>query len=77
VAAAGEFVHALVAHLPELEPSVDQLDGLLVALDGHDDQVLDECLALFQGLPDLEFAVVGVEEVIDVLHVDLHEGDAD
>jgi hypothetical protein len=32
---------------------------------------------VLHGLTDLKFAVGGVEEVVDVLHVDLHEGNTD
>lgn len=50
---------------------------MLVVLDRDNDKVFHESLALFEWLSDLQFAVGRVEKIIDVLHVDLHEGNAD
>ena len=67
----------LVADLAVFEPRINEFNGLLVVADGDDDKILNKGLALLQGLADLKLPVGGVEEVVDVLHVDLHEGDAD
>jgi hypothetical protein len=48
---------------------------LLVVLDRHDDQVLHEGLSLLQRLPDLKLSVGGIEKIVDIFHIDLHERD--
>lgn len=48
---------------------------MLVVLDGHDDQVLHEGLSLLQRLPDLKLSVGGIEEIVNIFHIDLHERD--
>jgi hypothetical protein len=48
---------------------------LLVVLDRHDDQVLHEGLSLLQRLPDLKLSVGGIEEIVNIFHIDLHERD--
>lgn len=67
----------LISHFSILQPGVDELDWLLIVLNGDDDKVLDKCFALLDWLSDLKFAIWWIEEVINVLHVDLHERDAD
>ncbi len=48
---------------------------MLVVLDRHDDQVLHEGLSLLQRLPDLKLSVGGIEEIVNIFHIDLHERD--
>lgn len=74
---ARELIHLLVANLPELQASIYQLNRLLVVIDRHYHQILNKGLSLFDGLSDLQFSVGWIEEVVDVLHINLHEGNAD
>lgn len=48
---------------------------MLVVLDRHDDQVLHEGLSLLQRLSDLKLSVGGIEKIVDIFHIDLHERD--
>ena len=75
MASAGILVDFLVADFPVLQPRINELNRLLVVLDGNDDQVLNKSLPLLITLPDLQFSVGRVEQVIDILHVNLHERD--
>lgn len=77
MAATGKLIHFLIPHLSKLQASIDQLNRLLVVLDRNYNEVFHEGLALFKRLSDLQFAIGRVEEIIDILHVDLHEGNAD
>ena len=77
MASAGQLIHPLVSYFPIFEAGINQLYGLFVVGDGDDDEVLDKGLSFFQRLSDLQFAVRGIEEIVDILHVDLHERNAD
>lgn len=53
MASTRKLVHALVSSLPVLESCINQVDGLLVVADGHNDQILNISLSKLNVLPDL------------------------
>lgn len=67
----------MVSNFSELQTSIYQLNRLLVVIDWHYHQIFYKGLSLLDRLSDLQFSVGGIEEVIDVLHVNLHEGNTD
>ena len=67
----------MVSYFPIFQARINQLYGLLVVGDGNDDKILDKGLSFLERLSDLQFAVRGIEEIVDILHVDLHERNAD
>lgn len=73
MAPAGGEVHALASHLPVLQAGVNDGHGLLQGAHGHFHQVLHEDLPLL--LADGQVAVERVEKVLDLLLVDLEEGE--
>ena len=67
----------LVAHFSILQACIDQLNGLLIILYWNDDKILHKGLALLDRFSNGEFAVGRIEEIIDILHVYLHERNTD
>ena len=67
----------LVAHFSILQACIDQLNRLLIILYWNDDKILHKGLALLDWLSNGKFAIGRIEEIIDVLHVYLHERNTD
>lgn len=69
----GQLVHSLVASLAVLESRIYQVNRLLVVAYWHDHQILNVSLPKLNIFSDLQLLISRVQQVVNILHVNLHE----
>lgn len=71
------MIHFLISRNTIVQTCIDQFNRLLIVVDWNDGQVLDVYLANIQVLAYLELTVSRIKQIMDLLAIDLHEGQAD
>ena len=69
----GQLIHPLIASLPILQSRIDQIHPLPIITNGHNNQILHIRLPNLNILPNLQLLIIGVKQIINILHIDLHK----
>ncbi len=72
--ATGQLIHPLITSLPILQAGIDQIDPLPIITNGYNNQILDIGFPKLNILPNLQLLIIGVKQIINILHIDLHKG---